>query len=65
MHDELPDDDILNVETCRNTLVVIVVVFDTIVQSLVKIVNNNKMHGTYIKIIFIYLFILVSKHVGA
>ena len=33
---ELPDDDILNVETCRSMLFVIVV-FDIIVQSLVKL----------------------------
>ena len=38
-HNELPEDDILNVETCRSMLFVIVV-FDIIVESLVKIVNN-------------------------
>ena len=35
-HKELPGDDILNVETCRNMLFVIIV-FDIIVQSLVKL----------------------------
>ena len=34
--DELPEDDILNVETCRSMLFVIIV-FDIIVQSLVKL----------------------------
>ena len=38
-HNELPEDDILNVETCRSMLFVIIV-FDIIVQSLVKIVNE-------------------------
>ena len=33
---ELPEDDILNVETCRSVLFVIIV-FDVIVQSLVKL----------------------------
>ena len=33
---ELPEDDILNVETCRSMLFVIIV-FDIIVQSLVKL----------------------------
>ena len=36
MHNELPEDDILNVETCRSMLFVIIV-FDIIVQSLVKL----------------------------
>jgi hypothetical protein len=35
-HTELPEDAILNVETCRSTLFVIIV-FDIIVQSLVKL----------------------------
>ena len=35
-HNELPEDDILNVETCRSMLFVIIV-FDVIVQSLVKL----------------------------
>ena len=35
-HNELPEDDILNVETCRSMLFVITV-FDIIVQSLVKL----------------------------
>ena len=35
-HNELPEDDILNVETCRSMLFVIIV-FDIIVQSLVKL----------------------------
>ena len=35
-HNELPDDNILNVETCRSMLFVIVV-FDTILQSLVNL----------------------------
>jgi hypothetical protein len=35
-HNELPADDILNVETCSSVLVVIIV-FDIIVQSLVKL----------------------------
>ena len=35
-HDELPEDDILNVETCSSMLFVIIV-FDIIVQSLVKL----------------------------
>ena len=35
-HNELPEDDILNVETCRSVLFVIIV-FDIIVQSLVKL----------------------------
>ena len=35
-HSELPEDDNLNVETCRITLFAIIV-FDTIVQSLVKL----------------------------
>ena len=34
-HKELPEDDILNVETCRSMLFVIIV-FDVVVQSLVK-----------------------------
>ena len=34
-HNELPEDDLLNVETCRKMLFVIV--FDIIVQSLVKL----------------------------
>ena len=34
-HNELPEDDILNVETCRSMLFVIIV-FDIIVQSLVN-----------------------------
>ena len=33
-HNELPEDDVLNVETCRSMLFVIIV-FDIIVQSLV------------------------------
>ena len=39
-HKEIPEDDILNVETCRSMLFVIIV-FDTIVQTLVKIVNKQ------------------------
>ena len=35
-HNELPEDDILNVETCRNMLFV-TIVYDIIVQSLVKL----------------------------
>ena len=35
-HNELPEDDILNVETCRNMLFVIVV-FNIIVQLLAKL----------------------------
>ena len=35
-HSELPEDDILNVETCRSMLFVIIV-FDIIAQSLVKL----------------------------
>ena len=35
-HNELPEDDTLNVETCRSMLFVIIV-FDIIVQSLVKL----------------------------
>ena len=35
-HNEIPEDDILNVETCRSMLFVIIV-FDIIVQSLVKL----------------------------
>ena len=35
-HNELPEDDILNVETCSSMLFVIIV-FDIIVQSLVKL----------------------------
>ena len=35
-HNELPEDDILNVETCRSVLFVIIL-FDIIVQSLVKL----------------------------
>ena len=35
-HSEFPEDDILNVETCRSKLFVIIV-FDIIVQSLVKL----------------------------
>ena len=35
-HNELPEDDILNVETCRSMLFVILG-FDKIVQSLVKL----------------------------
>ena len=37
---ELPEDGILNVETCSGMLLVIV--FDIIVQYLVKIVNNKE-----------------------
>ena len=36
LRNELPEDDILNVETCRSMLFVIIV-FDIIVQSLVKL----------------------------
>ena len=35
-HNELPEEDILNAETCRSMLFVIIV-FDIIVQSLVKL----------------------------
>ena len=35
-HNELPEDDILNVETCRSMLFVIIA-FDVIVQSLIKL----------------------------
>ena len=35
-HNELPEDDILNVETCRSMLFVIIE-FDIIVQSLVEL----------------------------
>ena len=35
-HNEFPEDDILNVETCRSMLFVIIV-FDITVQSLVKL----------------------------
>ena len=35
-HNDLPEDDILSVETCRSMLLVIIV-FDIIVQSLVKL----------------------------
>ena len=35
-HNQLPEDDILNVETCRSILFVIIV-FDIIVQSLVNL----------------------------
>ena len=35
-HNEIPENDILNVETCRSVLFVIIV-FDVIVQSLVKL----------------------------
>ena len=35
-HNELPEDDILNVETCRSMLFVIIV-FDIIVQTLVRL----------------------------
>ena len=35
MHNEIPEDDILNVETCRRMLFVIIV-FDITVQSLIK-----------------------------
>ena len=35
-HNELPEDDILNVETCRSMLFVIIV-FDIIVQLLVRL----------------------------
>ena len=40
-HNELPVDDILNFETGRSMLFVIIV-FDITVQSLVRIVNNNR-----------------------
>ena len=40
-HNEVPEDDILNVETCSSMLFVIVV-FYIIVQSLVKTVNNKQ-----------------------
>ena len=47
---ELPEDNILNVETCRSMLFVIIV-FDITVQSLVKIVNkkikNSQYHFVY------------------
>ena len=39
-HNELPDVAILNVETCSSMLFV-VIIFDIVVQSLVKIVNND------------------------
>ena len=39
-HSELPEDDILNFETCSSMLFLIIV-FDIIVQSMVKIVNNK------------------------
>ena len=35
-HNELPEDDVLNVETCRSKLF-IMIVFDIIVQSFVKL----------------------------
>jgi hypothetical protein len=35
-HNELPEDGLLNIETCRSMLFIIVV-FDIIVQSLVKL----------------------------
>ena len=35
-HNELPEDDILNVETCSSMLFVIIV-FHIVVQSLVKV----------------------------
>ena len=35
-HNELPEDDILNVETCKSILFLIIV-FDITVQSLVKL----------------------------
>jgi hypothetical protein len=40
MHSEFHEDGILNVETCRSMLFVIIV-FDIIVQYLVKIVNKK------------------------
>jgi hypothetical protein len=39
-HNELPEDGILNVETCRSMLFVIIV-FDIAVRSVVKIVNKK------------------------
>ena len=39
-HNEIPEDDIFNVETCRSMLFVIIV-FDVIVQSLVKLYNKE------------------------
>ena len=39
-HNKLPEDDILNVETCRSMLFVIIM-FDIIVQSLDKIVKKT------------------------
>ena len=51
-HNELPEDDILNVETCRSMLFVIIV-FYIIVQSLVKLQIITKARYWYqnIKII--------------
>ena len=39
-HNGLPEDGILNVETCRSMLFVIV--FDIVVQSSVKFLNNKE-----------------------
>ena len=40
-HNELPEDEILNAETCGSVLFVIIV-FDIIVQPFVRIVNKFK-----------------------
>ena len=45
-HNELPEDDILNVETCTSMLFVIIV-FDIIVQSLVK---SKQIRNIYFRI---------------
>ena len=39
-HSELPEDDILSVETW--SMLFVIIVFDIIVQSLVKIINNKE-----------------------